>query len=61
LAGTASGPDGEVVWYTCEAKGVGPDTDACEEVALVVLDEISSADVSDASGIDYSLRNVTVG
>jgi hypothetical protein len=34
LAGTGAGPDGSVIWPSCEPQGVAPSSDAGEEMAL---------------------------
>jgi hypothetical protein len=46
LAGARSGPDGPVVGPSGETEGVGPDADACEEVALGVTVEVRSSHVA---------------
>jgi hypothetical protein len=46
LAGAGAGPDRSIVGPSGETEGVGPDADACEEVALGVTVEVRSSHVA---------------
>jgi hypothetical protein len=45
LAGTRAGPDGAVVRPSGETKGVGPDADPGEEMALRVALEVNGLNI----------------
>lgn len=61
LAGAGAGPDGPVVGPSGETKGVGPDADSGEEVALSVTVEVRSSHVPNGSFIDISVSDQFIG
>lgn len=57
LARTRAGPYWPFVGPSSQSKGVGPDTNASEEVTLSEPGEFVGPDVSNVSVIDFSWRN----
>jgi hypothetical protein len=55
LAGAGAGPDRSVVSPSGEAEGVGPDADACEEVALCEIAQIRSLNAGDAAVVNDAI------
>jgi hypothetical protein len=55
LAGTASTPHGKIIWPSSRSKGVTPDSDASEEVALTEPFEVSGLHFSDVSFINFAI------
>jgi hypothetical protein len=55
LAGTASSPHGKIIWPSSLLKGVTPDSDAGEEMALGETAEVSGFDFSDVSFINFAI------
>jgi hypothetical protein len=60
LARAGSGPDGAVVGPAGLAKGVGPDADASEEMALSESRKFSWRDIGDAPLVDYPIGDVAL-
>jgi hypothetical protein len=58
LARAGTGPDGAVVRPAGETEGIGPDTDAGEEVALSKSSKFIWYDITDVPFIDLAWRNV---
>lgn len=54
LAGRRSSPDGLVIPPSSTAKGVGPDADSGEEVALGVAFEVGRRDVEDGATVNVA-------
>jgi hypothetical protein len=59
LAGTASGPDGAVVWPSCITEGKTPEPAAGKEVALGISHKVVWFDIGNASLIYISWCNRT--
>lgn len=53
LARAACGPDRAIIWPAGAAEGVGPSSDAGEEVDLIKSSKVGWADVLNISFIDY--------
>jgi len=58
LAGAGHCPDGAIVAPASQPEGVGPESNACEEVDLGVAVEVGGQDIADVSGVDMSGNNV---
>jgi len=57
LAGAATGPDGAIVWPSCEAEGMGPSADSCEEMTLSERSEVRWGYLLDGTGVDDTVCN----
>jgi hypothetical protein len=58
LARTGTSPNRSIIWPACGAKGVGPNTNACEEVALGVGLEVIGVNIFDAPFVNITRCNV---
>ena len=58
LAWAATGPDGAIIGPSSSPEGIGPDTNAGEEVALSKSMKVGWTDVSNISLIDFPVCNV---
>tara|TARA_R100000908_G_C3693041_1_gene106608 strand:+ start:292 stop:549 length:258 start_codon:yes stop_codon:yes gene_type:complete len=58
LAWTRSRPNLPVVTPSCLSKGTAPDSDSCEEVALIKFIKLIWSDITDAPFIDHTIRDV---
>ena len=61
LARTGTGPNRSIVWPAGAAKGVGPNADAGEEVALGVRLEVIRVNILDRAFVNVAWRNVARG
>jgi hypothetical protein len=59
LARTGTGPNRSIIWPACAPKGVAPNTDAGEEVALRESVEVARVHVFDASLVNDSISDVS--
>ncbi|MNJ48226.1 hypothetical protein D3C77_434150 [compost metagenome] len=58
LARTGTGPNRSIIWPAGATKGVGPNTDTGEEVALGVRLEVIRVNILDRSFVDVAWRDM---
>lgn len=58
LARTGTGPNRSVIWPACGTQCVGPNTNACEEVALGVWLEVIGVDIFNAPFVNITRGDV---
>jgi hypothetical protein len=61
LARTGTGPNRSIVGPAGVAKGIGPDADAGEEMALVVGSQVIRSDILNAPFVDVARSDVSGG
>lgn len=61
LTGARPGPDVDVIWDVSKSEGVGPSTDASEEVPLSSPSDICGDEVGDGSAVDPPWCDLAMG